>query len=703
MEKTYLYRIKSRFALGQKRPASFVAIELRQTERAVYLYGHGIMDPTGYCCRCGKVLKHPGSILIGIGPECLKDWGYRDAVLENITPEQKEELRALMHKQVVDGWFPKRVIKSKMLTNEIVELPQKIKRTKFKNQQKPPSAKVAIVGISIIEIYFPFNMVTVDQVKQLEGRRYIKEQKYWTCSANSSNLLALRQFGFQLTFTENATRSGVWDHIINNTSTSPIPTKENKVSLLANLNPNLRHYQKEGVSLIHHFKGNVLLADEMGLGKTIQILEYLNVTDLKPAIVVCPGSLKEKWKQEAKVWAPNYKAQILEGRKGNDDITGDLLIINYDILANEYKKVISEDTGQEVKVEKPFTGWVDYLKHILPKIIVFDEAHYFANNKAARTKACKKLAKNVPQKIPVTGTPIENSPINIYNAIKMVNPLGVPPYFEFGKRFCDGKNDGFGWNFKGSSNSEQLHELLQNCMIRRLKKDVEKELPDKQFSYVPLEIENRRIYDAAENDFIKYIDLFYGKNAVRKVKAAETLTRINYLEQLTMEGKLNSCISWISDFLESGEKLVVFASSKKVLNTIHSKFKNSLLITGDTANKQRSIIEKNFQTDKKWNLLLGNYIAAGVGFTFTAASNVACIQFPWKPGVLHQGIDRVHRISQNKRVTAWFLHAVNTIEEKKIELLDNKYTIINSILDGKDVSGNLLQDLINNYKSEETC
>jgi SWI/SNF-related matrix-associated actin-dependent regulator 1 of chromatin subfamily A len=329
-----------------------------------------------------------------------------------------------------------------------------------------------------------------------------------------------------------------------------------------------------------------------------------------------------------------------------------------------------------------------------------DEAHFVKNNAALRTKAVKLLAKGIPHLLALTGTPIENRPVEIFNAIKLVNPNVVPSFWEFAKRFCGMKHNGYGWDFSGSSNTKELHDLLVNTiMIRRLKKDVLPELPDKVYSYVPMKLNNEKEYGLAEADFISFVRNTRGEDAAEKASNAESFARIEGLKQLAVKGKLPQVISWINDFLEVDGKLVVYAHHKFVIDELTKTFGvKCLKIDGSVpVDKRQGIVDK-FQNDLAIRLMIISE-AGGVGITLTAASNIAILELPWTPGSLSQIIDRLHRIGQKFSVNIHFLLAESTIEEKIASMLDKKMQIVTSVLDGTDAEqASMLKEIMNAYK-----
>ncbi len=541
--------------------------------------------------------------------------------------------------------------------------------------------KKAVAEGNLLKITFPFNYDTLSQVKSLSGRKphLDRTPKYWTCPINRDNLLSLKENGFVL---QNLSSDDVKKVIKITTLETIKPIK------VKGLKKKLRDFQKIGVFFIHVKSGRALIADEMGLGKTIQSLAYIQLRHTKrPVVIVCPKSAKLMWKREARKWLnPNPKIRLLQGQKSSvsDLKNSEIIIINYDIL--KY--------------------WVDELKRLKPQIIITDECHYYKSDSAQRTIAVKKLAKDSRAFIALSGTPIETRPSEIFNAVHIINPGEFPDKWQFLQRYCDAKRTGFGWDFSGSSNELELHEKLVNSvMIRRLKKDVLKELPEKVWSYVPLELDNANEYQEAEENFISYLRRTKGEEAAERASYAEQLVQIGELKQLAAKGKMTSVVDWIKDFLYSGEKLVVFAINIFVIDRLMNEFGDiAVRFDGSVNDKNRDINVTKFQTDSKVKLFVGQMKAAGVVITLTAASNVAIIQYPDTPGIMLQAPDRCHRIGQKKSVTVYCMLVEGTVEERQAKLLDRRVQMISSIMDGgisKNEEQSLLTELINSYHEKK--
>jgi SNF2 family DNA or RNA helicase len=526
--------------------------------------------------------------------------------------------------------------------------------------------------------------------------------QFWEVPVSEKVISKLKSWGFEL-----CTSLLRWkDDMFEKQVVTPTYTKEENGS-------KLYKFQQEGVSFIDNKQGRALIADEMGLGKTVQALNWLHVhPEIRPVLIICPSSVKINWSRETKKWVTDSKVQIIEGETPKK-INGNIVIINYEILSY----------------------WNQRLRNYHFKAMIIDEAHYIKNPTAKRTKAIKSLNKSIPNVIGLTGTPIENRPVEIYNIIQIINPSIFPNYYSYLHRFCGAKRNKYGGLDKmGSSNEKELNRILRNTiMIRRKKSEVLKELPPKMTVKVPLELTNKTEYKRAELQFIQFVKEKYGNIddkiedelktfakrykidineeasdeqlkeladlKIEKVSKAPALAKIEALKQLAVEGKLKEIINWMDTFLESGEKLVVFAVHKKVISALMQAFPKALKIDGSVSNKKRQEIMDEFQSNEDSKLIIANIKAGGVGITLTAASNVAIIQFPWSPSVVNQAVDRVHRITQLHQVTAWMLVGEDTIEEKILEILKKKEAIISKAIDGEDYEDtSVFMELIESYK-----
>jgi len=461
-------------------------------------------------------------------------------------------------------------------------------------------------------------------------------------------------------------------------------------------------FQRDGIGFIESRKGRCLIGDEMGLGKTIQALGWLALhPELTPTVIVCPASVKGVWHGEILKWFERLpRTRILSGRATNGTSeailrTDDnrILIINYDILSS----------------------WLDALKAIKPMVVILDECHLTKNQKAQRTQAVLELTKGVKHVIALSGTPIVNRPVEFYTTLKMLRPDLFPSFWRYAQAYCGAKHNGFGWDFSGASNTEELHKRVQPVMIRRKKEDVLKDLPPKRRVLVAVDLDNRDEYVDESRTFKDWIQeaIASGELTIseaREIKqskgsGAEALTRIERLKQLCIAGKMTAAIGWIRDYLETEDKLVVFATHHSTIDRLVEEFgdMNPAVIDGRVDVSKRQPIVERFQKDPTCRLFLGNIKAAGLGITLTAASATCFVELGWTPGEMDQAEDRVHRIGQEAdSVLAYYLLAEGTIEEEIAALLDKKRRVLDAVLDGKETDEmGLLTELLNLYRKEE--
>lgn len=651
LPKMQKFIISNKIAFEKNIPYTFEAIVTKETAKAVFVEGHGLMPADGTCAKCGRKLTHPGSKILGIGPECLGSWTTREVVLDRLTPEMIKAIKDEVEAVQIKTWLPKSMIKNFDQIDTAVKAAEKKIEDAFQAVVIPAKKKNASVDDDQIKITFDFDSETVANVKTLSKRAYEPSTKAWYAALTFDNIKKLKSFGFDL--------SEELKEILN----SEFKIKTVKAAPITGLKGTLMPFQEEGINFLVARKGRGMINDEMGLGKTVQALGYLHVCKDRPAIIVVPASLKGNWKNEAEKWLPNVKVKVLSGGKSYKlDDDEDIIIINYDILK----------------------GWDKELLRIKPKIMILDESHSIKNNSAKRTKVVLSMAKKISSVITLSGTPAINRPSELFNAIKLVEPKMFSSFTEFGLRYCNGHYNGFGWDYSGASNLEELYEKLQTVMIRRKKADVLTDLPDKIYSFIPMELTNKREYLKAENDILGYVEDKKGKHAAIKASYAETLVRIAALRQLAVKGALKNSIEWIDNFIESSDqKIVVFAIHKDVIDTVMDHYGDlAVKIDGSTpVNKRQDIVER-FQSDPSVRIFVGNVKAAGVGLTLTASSSVAFLELPWTPGELQQAEDRCHRIGQKNAVNIYYLLAEGTIEEELANLIDSKKKILAQVLDG---------------------
>lgn len=405
----------------------------------------------------------------------------------------------------------------------------------------------------------------------------------------------------------------------------------------------------------------------MGLGKSLQALFYCWKKRRFPVLVICPASLKYNWEREAATHL-SLMSEVLSGRRVSrlkPLTTHPVVIVNYEILE----------------------AWLPYIQRLDIQCVLVDEAHYIKNRESQRYQLVRELCRDIRHVIGISGTPLTNRPVELWPILSILLPEIYTGFLEFAFFYSKPVRRPWGWQYTGARNLDQLHaDLVRQCMIRRLKKDVLHELPDKVRRVVPLELPNRKEYVKAKENFLEWLQQEHGSIRARSAKKAEALVKLGYLLRLCARLKVDLVLDWIDNYLEgTEEKLVLFTMHRRMVELLHERYKKlSVVLDGSTKPKDRQVAVDRFQHDRRVRLFIGNIRAAGVGITLTKAPTCVFTDLPWTPGDLTQGEDRIHRIGQMKTATIYYLVAVNTVEEKLCKLLRDKQEVLANILDGKD-------------------
>jgi hypothetical protein len=440
------------------------------------------------------------------------------------------------------------------------------------------------------------------------------------------------------------------------------------------LDGELMPFQRAGVVYALE-RRRLFLADEQGLGKTIQALATVQADLAYPAVVVCPASLKLNWLREIEAWLPERKAIALTGRSKQEFSGADLIVLNYEIAG----------------------AHVEALGALSPRALILDESHYVKNPAAVRTKAVLALSDELGPdalRMALTGTPVVNRPAELAPQLRALDRLG-----EYGTMAS------FRRGYATAGSRRRLHARLRSsCYLRRRKSDVLEQLPEKRRAVVTVPTSNASEYKRAERDFIRWLSEQVddsGDVRIAPEARAEALVRMSALRQLAARGKLDAALSWIEDFAESGERLVVFAHHREIQSAVIERFPNCARVVGDDSMEAREANVRRFQADDGPPLCVCSLQVASHGFTLTAAANVAFLELDWTPAKHDQAEDRVHRIGQEGSVTAWYLLATETIDERIAQLLAEKRDVVDSVTDGGGGTGKSISDaLIGGYAAE---
>lgn len=410
-------------------------------------------------------------------------------------------------------------------------------------------------------------------------------------------------------------------------------------------------FQKAGIAYAVKNK-RVFIADEMGVGKSLQSLGVIQLTQSFPALIVCPASLKFNWKREAERCIPGRLVQIVGMSMGGFSRDADIVIVNYDVLGKFKERLMSVD-------------W---------KMVVFDESHALKNPKTIRGRLSRDIAKGKERVLMMSGTPLLNRPQELLFQLEILGQIDdLGGWYHLATTYC-GFKQGRGFSDAPEKLDEFNRLLRERCYVRRLKRDVLKELPPKIRTVVPMTIDNRAEYDAIESKPLGN-------------EPGEHLALIEELKQCAARGKMAGVIDWVDEFLSSGEKLILFAWHREIAEGLATTFAKKLrypvpLVIGGVDKGVVDSAIQHFQNDERCRLIVLNIKSGGVGLTLTAASNVAFVELPWTPAELEQAIDRAHRIGQTDTVNAWILIDESTIDGTIFDLIVSKRTVVDEASDG---------------------
>ena len=463
-----------------------------------------------------------------------------------------------------------------------------------------------------------------------------------------------------------------------------------QVDLPSGIHATLRSYQREGFNFLcflSDMKIGGILADDMGLGKTIQTLTWLlwikkqsSKESRLPSLVVCPASVLHNWERESHQFTPGLSVLVIESTgEVRNNLTSqvpkyDLVIINYSLLRRE----------------------LENLKKCRFSALVLDEAQYIKNPSAQITQAVKQLQSLF--RIALTGTPLENSLMDLWSITDFVQPGYLGSQRHFSEVYSPKDESPEIQSFARKKLSARLKPIL----LRRLKKEVAKDLPDR--------IDERRDCELTEEQRKLYLaELRHSREIIMKSVREKGLARskIHVLAALTrlrqicchprlvgsdlISGKTEVLFDLLEPLQAENQKVLVFSQFVEMLKILEQECAErkirTQILTGATKNRQE--IVKQFQEDPSLQVFLLSLRAAGTGLNLTAASYVVLYDPWWNPAVEAQAIDRTHRIGQTAAVNAYRLISPGTVEEKIWELQQKKSKTIADVLGESGFAQNL--------------
>lgn len=622
----------------------------------------------------------------------------------------------------------------------------------FEDKKKDACEIINVIKISLakknINLKFQYDKVIVEMIKKIYGRKWKPEEKVWEIPLSSIPELFKFIEEIEDTFInsiEIKIDKGIKEKFLELEKMKKLSNAEFSIKKDFPVPEGLRYYQfqKAGIEWLERTNGRALVGDEMGTGKTVTSIGWLNLhPEIRPVLIICPSSVKYNWRNEIEKWTlKNKKTFVMKNNRCEIPENIDFVITNYALFSNVYWKKITKKTKRkevekyilreiskiqkkneknniemdekEIKdlaeknfkkrYEKKENDYKSFIKKMNRfSCIILDESHKISNNNSQRIKVIKEIVKGVKYLIMLTGTPLRNRPINLFTQINLLDKETFGNWKNYVIRYCDGHMGNFGWDVSGASNLEELQNKLRSTiMIRRMKKDVLKELPEKVRSFIPFEVEISKNYKEMRSkigNISKEIKALQRKKQVKKNdeverKNIESLLRkgqgayfaeMSRIRRELFEIKKYFAFNFISDTLESEEKIVVFVHHRDAYDFLQKMFDENKItytgIRGGTPLDQRADIIEKFQNDKT-QVFLASIGAAREGITLTSSNVVIFTELDWVPSSLKQAEDRCHRIGQGKNVFVYYLVAENTLDTYMAKIIEEKIDVIGQTVD----------------------
>ncbi|NWQ98802.1 ZRAB3 endonuclease, partial [Burhinus bistriatus] len=428
-----------------------------------------------------------------------------------------------------------------------------------------------------------------------------------------------------------------------------------------------------------YFSFSFLFFSQMGLGKTIQAIaiSYYYKNEW-PLLIVVPSSLRYPWVDEMEKWIPELSPDdisIIQNKTDTGRIsTSKVTVLGYGLLTSDAQTLVDTLYRQNFKV------------------VVIDESHYMKSRNATRSKILLPIVQKALRAILLTGTPALGRPEELFMQIEALFPRRFGTWREYAKKYCNARVRFFGkrtqWDCRGASNLEELHQLLSEIMIRRLKNDVLTQLPPKVRQRIPFD----RPQAAAKNlntTFAEWEKLMRNLNSdATESHFSQVMNLITRMYKETAIAKAGAVKDYIKMMLENDKlKFLVFAHHLSMLQActeavIENKVRY-IRIDGSVPSAERIHLVNQFQKDPDTRVAILSIQAAGQGLTFTAATHVVFAELYWDPGHIKQAEDRAHRIGQCSSVNIHFLIAKGTMDTLMWAMLNRKAKVTGSTLNGK--------------------
>ena len=443
------------------------------------------------------------------------------------------------------------------------------------------------------------------------------------------------------------------------------------------LNATLRDYQKYGYKWLKYLTDNNLgacLADDMGLGKTLQaiaLLSNLHEEKKKKSMVIMPKSLIYNWENEIKKFAPKLKVGVYYGI--NRDFSSlkkvDVILTTYGTIRNDIENLL----------ENKFD------------LLILDESQNIKNINSQTTKAV--LLLNAKKRVALSGTPIENNLLELYSLFRFLNPEMFGSVQRFTNNYIVPIQ-----KYSDISTIEELKKKIYPFLLRRVKKEVLEDLPDKieKLVYVDMNDEHRRFYEERRKYYYSLLeknnssqgnfDKFFVLQAINELRHIVSSPELE--SKKIISSKKEVLIENVVEAIENNHKVLVFVNYLSSIESICDSLKENkikyLKMTGQTKDRQ-TLVDK-FQNDSRYKVFVMTLKTGGVGLNLVSADTIFIYDPWWNTTVENQAIDRAYRLGQDKTVFAYKMIMRNTIEEKILKLQEIKNKLLDDLISEDNLS-----------------
>lgn len=534
-------------------------------------------------------------------------------------------------------------------------------------------------------IKFDYNSKIVDAIRELPFRYYNPSETEWEVPTNKVEYLINKLKGFDIKICGKLT---IFED--KNTNIGLPEGFEFKTKPFS--------HQLEGVEYGLKYD-RWFLGDEQGLGKTKQVIDIAVARKVmygyRFCLIVCGvNTLKWNWVNEIHTHSKEDAYILGQRRKGTKirigstkDKLEDLKLMYDRKEPHPYFIITNVESFRDKNIADTIS---DLCKKGIIGMCAADEMHKMKNPTAQQTKG---FLKCLPYcRIGMTGTPLMNSPMDLYVILKWLG-YESHAFYSFKQHYCVMGGYG-GYEIVGYKNLDQLTAQVREIMLRRLKSEV-LDLPEKIYVDDIVEMDGKQavMYKEVEAglkaDYINGdIDLTNPLSALIRLRQTTGYPGI-LSDEITESAKLDRMEELVENCTSNNEKVIIFSNWTQMTDAICNKLKSSGhnvgVITGETPDSSRQEIVDVFQNSSDLSVLVGTIGAMGTGLTLTAATTVIFVDEPWNKALFDQAVDRAHRIGQKNNITIYSIMCKDTIDERIHNLIYKKGAMSDAIIDGKVV------------------